>query len=202
MKIAMRGLLILSGAVLLLAGCAPSEPAVDTGPDFRPVATIREIMNYQIDPSADAIWASVATVVDLDGVHEEYPETEDEWDVVRAHTMRIIEGVNLLLMPGRQVAQPGIRSEFPEIELHPEQVQELIDGDRATFTEYAMGLHERASATLAAIDARDVDGLLASGEMLDVACERCHLHYWYPNDTTAREQFEESERLRQEAGIE
>ena len=30
-----------------------------------------------------------------------------------------------------------------------------------------------------AVDARDVDGLLAAGEVLDAACEACHKTYWY-----------------------
>ena len=31
-----------------------------------------------------------------------------------------------------------------------------------------------------AIDAKDAMALSASGEGLDIACENCHLKYWYP----------------------
>lgn len=166
--------------------------------DFRPTATIKDIMDAVVDPSADAIWESVATVVDLDGTHEYRPETDDEWAEVRRHAIRVLEGSNMLLVPGRRVAEPGATSEFPEIELPPEEIQKLIDEDRNTLVEFAHDLHDEASVILAAIDARDADALLASGEALDRACEQCHLHYWYPNDEAARAQYEENERLRLE----
>lgn len=190
-------------ALMIGVGCSQTEPAAPASstalPDLRPTATIKDIMNYLVDPSADSIWESVATVVDFNGIHEEFPETEEEWEAVRGDAMRIIEATNLLLIPGRRVTEAGVRSEFPGIELHPEEIQELIDQDWASFIEYAHGLHDMATLALEAIDARDVPALLASGEDLDVACERCHLHYWYPNDEAARELFEDNERLRQEA---
>ena len=140
----------------------------------------------------------MGTVIDFEGIHELLPETDEEWAAVRHDAIRLIEGSNLLLIPGRRVAEPGANSEFPGIELEPEEIQEMLDQDPGTWVELAHGLHDMASVTLAAIAARDTEALLASGEGLDVACERCHLHYWYPNDDAARRQFEESERLRLE----
>jgi hypothetical protein len=30
---------------------------------------------------------------------------------------------------------------------------------------------------------RDADAVFALGEDIDMACEDCHLEYWYPNDS-------------------
>jgi hypothetical protein len=34
---------------------------------------------------------------------------------------------------------------------------------------------------LDAVDRRDVDALLVAGDGLDLACENCHVVYWYPS---------------------
>jgi hypothetical protein len=179
----------------LASGCAPAGAPEPETP-YRATATIKDIMLAVIDPSADAIWDATAIVVDAEGVHESFPETDEEWDEVRNGAIRVLEGSNLLLIPGRRVAAPGDQSEFPGIELHPEEIQELIDQDTDTFVELALGLHDAAMETLTAIEARDADTLLAIGDNLDRACERCHLEYWYPDDEAARELFEQNEALR------
>ena len=58
----------------------------------------------------------------------------------------------------------------------------MIDGDTKTWEMYAHGLHDATMAALKAIDAKDADALLNSGEGIDKACESCHLKYWYPNE--------------------
>jgi hypothetical protein len=155
-------------------------------------------MFAMIDPSADEIWESVATVVDFEGVHETFPETDEEWEAVRGAAIRVLEGSNLIMMPGRRVAEPGAVAEDSELELSPDEIQQLIDEDRNQWFERAHELHDMAAVSLAAIDARDTEALLTSGEGLDRACERCHLTYWYPRDDAARTIFEETERLRLE----
>lgn len=182
----------LAGVVVLcLAGCGGQPPA-DTG--FRPTATIQDIMDSIVDPSADAIWESVATTVDAEGIHEEFPETDEDWDGVRRDVIRVLEATNLLLVPGRRVADPGVTSENPDIELEPEEMQMLIDADRDKFVDLAHGLYDMAMLTMAAVNDRDTQALMDSGQGLDIACERCHLNYWYPNDEEARRLFEENER--------
>lgn len=178
-------------ALATLLGCSQQEAT----PDFRPTGTIQDIMDSIVDPSADAIWASVATIVDTEGIHDMRPETDEEWAEVRRDAVKVLEATNLLLIPGRNVAEPGVTSENPDIELAPEQIQELIDQDRAKWTDLAHGLHDMAMITLEAIDNQDADGLLDSGQGLDIACERCHLNYWYPDDEEARRLFEENERF-------
>jgi cytochrome c556 len=90
-------------------------------------------------------------------------------------------------MEGRLVAKPGDKAAFPQVELHPEEIQKLIDGDRPSFVRRARRLQDAAAMALKAIDAKDKDELFKSIENIDRACENCHLHYWYPNDKRAVE---------------
>jgi hypothetical protein len=36
-----------------------------------------------------------------------------------------------------------------------------------------------------AIEAKDAEALLNAGDGIDNACEKCHMHYWYPNEKPA-----------------
>ena len=99
-------------------------------------------MDSIVDPSADELWESVATTVDATGVHDKYPQTDEEWKAVRRDAIRLLEGSNLLLIPGRNVAKPGEKSENPGIELEPQQMEALINQDRATFSQLAHNLHD------------------------------------------------------------
>ena len=171
----------LALAVMAMCGCAP--PASDTsvgGTTYRATSTIKDIMDSIVDPSADAVWDSVEIVATLQGTEQHAPKTDDDWKAVRRHALTLVEASNLLIMPGRRVARPGEPAGDPKIDLPPEEIQKLVDGDPARWMRLAHGLHDAASATLKAIDARDVNGLLSAGEGLDAACEACHKTYWYP----------------------
>lgn len=175
-------------ASIIAAACSPtSEPAKpaagNAAAQFRTTATIKDIMDSIVDPSADYLWDSVATIVTRAGTEERRPRTPEDWKNVRRRAIALIEATNLLVMEGRRVALPGEQSENPGIELGPDEMQPLIDADRATFIERAHALHDAATKALEAIDKKDVDGLSNSGETIDEACEQCHLKYWYPPDT-------------------
>ena len=137
-----------------------------------------------VDPAADAIWESVATIITHEGTKERRPRTDEDWEDLRHHAIRLLEASNLLLMEGRSVARPGFRSENPGIELKPEEVQALIVEDVETWRRYLDDYHRVAAAILDAVDKRDADLLFEEGGPLDVTCERCHQHYWYPDNLT------------------
>ena len=59
-------LLALSAPTLLLGSCSAPEQAKPQA-EFRPTATIKDIMVSIIDPEADVLWNSVATIVSLIG---------------------------------------------------------------------------------------------------------------------------------------
>jgi hypothetical protein len=101
--------------------------------------------------------------------------------------VRLAETASYLAISGRRVAPatpiPGFESEAPAPEdLTPAEIQRLIDADPAAFARLGRRLADASRVAIKAIDARDVDGLFASGEEIDRACENCHSRYWYPED--------------------
>ena len=170
--------------VLFAGGCTAPEPAAPPAPatDYRPTATIKEIMDSMVDPAADVIWESVATYVSAAGIEEKAPKNDEEWAVVRRNAIILMESSNLLAIPGRHVAKPGEKAEDAAVELSPEEIDKLIQEDPASWTRLAHGLQEAVAPVLAAIDKKSAEEVLYSGDKIDIACENCHLKYWYPND--------------------
>lgn len=169
-------------AAFFAAGCsapAPAEPPAADAP-YRPVASIREVMNGVIDPSVDHVWNSVKTVIDDGQMTDHAPATDEEWAEVRRHALIVSEAANLLLMPGRPVAPPGAASMAPGVELPPEEIRKLIDGNQDAWNSYAQALQDSLKPALAAIDAKDPEALLVAGEDIDMRCENCHQVFWFP----------------------
>ena len=136
-----------------------------------------------VDPAADAIWESVATIVTHEGTEERRPRTDEDWETLRHEAVRLVEASNLMLMEGRDVARPGFQSENPGIELEPEEVQALIEDDFETWARLVADYHRVAVTMFNAVENRDADRLFDEGGALDVTCERCHQRYWYPGAT-------------------
>jgi hypothetical protein len=174
---------VLLAAVSLLAGCsgtASNEPPPADSP-YRPVASIREVMNSVIDPSIDVVWNSVATVIDDGRMTDRAPSTDEDWAEVRRHALIVSEAANLLLMPNRPVAPTGAPSSAPGVELAPEEVRSLIDKNPDAWNLYVLELQDSLKPALAAIDAKDAQALFTVGEQIDTTCENCHQVFWYPN---------------------
>lgn len=162
-------------ASLFSSGCAGPPP------EYRTTATVKDIMDSVVDPNADYLFASVSTVVTAKGVVEKAPQTDDDWKEMRRHAIALMEATNSLQIPGRPVAQPGERSENPQIELGPEVIKTLIDSDRASWIKHAHSLHDATTAMMKAIAARNAEQVAAAGDIIDKACEGCHKQYWYPD---------------------
>ena len=173
---------ILLFGIFLLTGC---QSAKQSPPPIQLNAAVKDIMDSMIDPSGDYLFAAVAEIGDENGVTQKAPKTDDDWKEVRNRAFVLFEGMNLVMMDGRRVAQAGDKSKFPEVELEPDQIQKLIDEDRPTFFRRAKKLQDAAVMTLAAVDKRDTKELFTAIEHIDRACENCHLHYWYPKDARA-----------------
>lgn len=169
---------------LFAIGCSAPAPTPEAG--YRPTATVRDIMDAVVDPSADYLWDSVEVIVTAQGREERAPKTDEDWHELRRRAIALAEASNLLLVPGRRIAEAGAKAEDPAVELSPDRVEVLVGQDRAGWTTLVHGLHDAAMETLKAIDAKDKDALLYSGERLDKACENCHLKYWYPPDLLAK----------------
>ena len=131
--------------VVEAAAPAPATP-------YKPVATLLDLMRGTLSYSALTYWESVSIVVDADGIHENKPETEEEWEEIWAAGMTLAESGNLLMMP------PRVVNEEEWIRMSTD----LVD----------VGLR----AAQVAID-EDFEGVLAVGEAIYNVCVECHRTY-------------------------
>jgi hypothetical protein len=158
----------------------PVAASGDAADDGLVHSTIKDIMESIVDPSADALWEAVGTVVDKEGIHESFPKTPEDWRDVRRAAVRIIEGSNLLMMPGREAAPPGTKSDAPGVELEPDQISVLLKKDRAAFDGFAKALQALGAEALQASAAQNAPLLMDIGARMENVCESCHQTYWYP----------------------
>jgi hypothetical protein len=177
---------VLIGALVTLAtlpGCRQAPVAQQEAQSYRPAATVKDIMDSMIDPSADTLWDSVQTVIDYNGITMNAPRTPDEWANVRRAAVILVESSNLLVMPDRHIARPGEKAAEPRVELEPGEIEKMVNEDRQTWVTLAHGLQDVSVEALKAVDAKSTDAIEAAGEKLDIACENCHKKYWYPKRT-------------------
>ena len=90
------------------------------------------------------------------GVEDE-PADDAAWDEVRLNAVMLVESANLLLAPER-----------------------ARDGEK--WASEAAALIAAARVTIAAVDARDFDGVIDSGEAIYDSCESCHASYMLPSE--------------------
>lgn len=140
--------LVYAGAIAMTS-CSGPQP-----PPFKPLVDVKGLMNSVVDPQADVIWNSVATIITTAGTEERQPHTDEEWAVVRDSGVVLAESGNLMMMVPR--AYDG--GDWMKLS------QELVD----------MGaLAARAAG------AKSAEGLFEAGEKIDEVCEQCHRLYAY-----------------------
>lgn len=176
---------LIAAPLLGLAACTQEPTAIAAKPEspFQIAATIQDIMDSEVDPSADFLWASVGFVATKAGVEDKQPRTDAQWAAVRHNALILVEATNLLAMEGRRVADAGRELDKEEkggVE-DPVLIQKAIEANRTAFIGFAHGLHDAGMVMLKAIDNKDVAAMGIAGEKLDAACEACHRTYWYPN---------------------
>jgi hypothetical protein len=157
-------------------GCGKHEPE----PEYMATSTVREIMASMVVPSADFLFNSVSSSVTPKGVEEKSPKTDEEWADVRHKAVTLMEASDLIVLAGRHVAAPGQKAINPQVQLSPEEIESLISKDRSSWIKMAHAFHDSVLPTLKAIDAKDPMALSDSSIAIDMACESCHLKFWYP----------------------
>ena len=143
-------------------------------------SSIKDVMESMIDPSADTLWGSAGTIIDKQGTQDLSPKTQEQWLDVRRAAVRIIEGANLLMMPGREAAPAGTKSEAPGVELEPAEITVLIKKKRKSFDAFAKALQALGVEALRATEAKNVPLLEDIGGRMEDVCESCHQTFWYP----------------------
>jgi hypothetical protein len=134
---------------LLSFGCsAADEPQTE----FKALSTTQDVMAGLMDPAAQIIWNSVSTTIDKDGVHDNRPQTKEEWQKVGYAARGLAESASLLLYDGR-------------LEDH---------GDWEKWTkELAATAMEAAKAA----DDQDAEAVITTGGNIYEVCTNCHMGY-------------------------
>jgi hypothetical protein len=177
--------IVALGPSLCLHGCSDRAAPVRQESPFHVTATIRDLMDAEIDPSADALWASVASVSSEAGFEDRQPRTDEEWAEVRRKALTLVEATNLLVMKGRRVSATYVPARGAG-ELDSTAVQNRVDASPEAFEALANVLRETALVALAAIDAKNPADLMEAGGAIDAACEGCHVTYWYPDQASTQ----------------
>jgi hypothetical protein len=165
----------------LLCACASHDaPAPSPTSPQRPIASIQELMQAEVDTSADGVWNAVETITTRAGTEERQPRTPEEWVTARNAAITLVEASNLLVIDGRRVGAKEFPAEANGA-LDSVHIQELLDARRPAFNAFATALREAGLGAIAAIDAKDPVALVKAGGEIDEVCEGCHLTFWYPN---------------------
>jgi hypothetical protein len=170
------GVTALSSASLAIAQQKNAKAAGDR----QVYLSIKDVMESMIDTSADTLWGAAGTIIDKQGTQDLSPKTPEQWLDVRRAAVRIIEGANLLMMPGREAAPAGTKSEAPGVELEPAEIAVLIKKKRKSFDAFARALQALGLEALQASEAKNVPLLEDIGGRMEDVCESCHQTFWYP----------------------
>jgi hypothetical protein len=67
--------------------------------DYRTQLPMKELMAHVIDNAADGIWLAQGWLINAEGTHELFPNTEDGWRYASNAAVTLAEASNLLLLP-------------------------------------------------------------------------------------------------------
>lgn len=186
----MRHMPMLLLASLLGGSCRTAPEPAASAPEspYRATATVRDLMQSLVAPSAQGLWDAVGTVSTAKGTVDLEPKTDAEWAAVRRHAIALVESTNLLLVPGRHVAPADAQTlraddADPGAELPPAEIERRVLADWTRWTGMAHALHDQAVTVLQTVERKDAARLLTTGSDLDGVCEACHLTFWYPPRT-------------------
>ena len=196
--VSLAGLFFL--AALALSECsrpaAPPPSAAANAPtslfpaligDMKAVVSVKELMEYMIDPIADNIFDAVQWRTTPRGFVETRPKTDEDWEKVQIGAVTMAEGIYLLKVP-RPFAPEGDvnNSTGPNPpELSPTQIKAKLDRDPVLWNAKIEALRNVGLEIMEIAKKKDGDKLFEAGGDLDEACESCHLEYWYPGDKAA-----------------
>ena len=145
--------LFVSGIGFVVAGARTTRAAPPVeAPAMKPVASVKQIMNGIVAPAAKVVFDSVGTIVSAAGVEELAPKNDDEWAVVGNSAAALVESGNLLVMGDRAV-------------------------DRGDWVTMSRALADAGMMALKAAEAKNKDGILEAGSIINTSCDTCHQRY-------------------------
>jgi len=144
---------LLPLSLLVLAGCgAPPPPPPPPAPPYTTTLTVKQVMEWVIDPAADVIWDSVKTVITEKSTQEIAPKTDADWDKVRDGAATLMEASNALMVEGRA-------------------------RDNKEWMAAARRLGDAANQALKAAQAKNTETLFNEGGNIYKTCAACHSKY-------------------------
>lgn len=144
--------LFVSGIGFVVAAGRTAQQVPPVQRPVTPVASVRQIMNGITAPAATVVFASVGTVLSYEGARETFPKTDAEWEAVGDSAAAVVESGNLMMLGGRAV-------------------------DTGDWVTLSQAMIEAAKVALKAIEAKDAEALLLSGEAINESCDNCHQKY-------------------------
>src|SRR5215470_16089276 len=178
-----------------LAACSSSHSstppaktaAAPAAPAMKPVVSVKELMRFTIDPAGDYVFDAVTWDISKKGIIETKPRNEEDWEKVKIGAVTLAEAIYLLKVP-RPFAPAGDvnNSTGPNPpELSPAQIQAKLDKDPVLWDAKIEALRNAAKEVFEVANKKDTKALFEASADLDMACENCHLEYWYPGDRAA-----------------
>ena len=147
--------------LLLMAGCnPPPPPPAPAAAPYNTTLSLKQVMEWVIDPAADEVWESVAIIITDKGENQKAPNTDEEWAKVRAGAATLVESGNLIMLQGRA-------------------------RDDKRWMTMAKSMSDAAMIALKAAEKKDVATLFDSGATIYNACSACHAAYRVGEDTPA-----------------
>lgn len=145
---------LFSLILLLTLGCtqAPERPAAR----FRTVATVEQLMDGVMAPSAEFVFKSVGSIFSAEGEKIIQPANDEEWEEVRNRALAVAEAGNLLLIDGRAK-------------------------DQEDWIKFVNELMDRAVGAATAAERKDPDELFEAGGQIYETCTACHTKYIKPS---------------------
>jgi hypothetical protein len=134
--------------VVAVAGCSQAPAAQP----YNAAHSVLELMEGPIVHAAEVYWNSVSTIVDKDGIHENYPTTDEEWEGVWAAAITIAESGNLMMMAPR--------------------AKDEADWMKHSADLVTVGIEARKAA-----ESKNPEKVLELGEQVYNVCTACHMQY-------------------------
>ena len=140
------------GFVVAAGRTAQNAAPVDEVPPLVPIASVKQIMGAVTGPAATALFGAVGTVINAEGVKEIAPQNDEEWTALGNTVASLVESGNLMMMEGRAV-------------------------DRGDWMKMSQAMIDAGVIALKAVESRNTEAVLASGDAVNTSCDTCHERY-------------------------
>jgi hypothetical protein len=129
----------------------PTAAARDDAP-YHTEMPLNEFMPHVMQYAGDGVWKWQGWKIDTKGEHSLFPKSDADWEQAESGARTLAEVTNLLLLPGRRIAEP--------------------EWDNAVAQVYKIALRAAAAA-----EKHDEKAFFDAGGDLDEACDVCHVRY-------------------------